>query len=333
MNRSAPWFLVFLFSSHFAYGDSLDVSSTSGPVTAVVRLEPAEPKTGDVIRLTLEVTADHDVEATIAIQKDSIADMRIRSFIPSQRVEPNQRLTTLHRYELDAKLPGPVSIPPIKIEYTDYRSTDGKSAETDHEEFDTLPLPFTIQSVLGKEEGAELGAPLGEIPPTSAPTRVGWWRMGIALAVALALGVTLKWLSRPRRLVQESSFERANRRLDRLSLGTFESSSSVDSLYTDLSSVIRDYVEQTFGVCAPKQTTEELLQSLASNPEVGDSGRELLPGLLRAFDQVKFGQGRPTQETIAATFAETRRFLMEAHQHDLATKGAGSAVPHPDQNS
>lgn len=57
--------------------------------------------------------------------------------------------------------------------------------------------------------------------------------------------------------------------------------------------MVRGYLEQRFGVRAPRRTTEELLLILAAGSWLDDVQRRALHAFLAQCDQVKFARARP----------------------------------------
>ena len=64
-------------------------------------------------------------------------------------------------------------------------------------------------------------------------------------------------------------------------------SGRVEPFFVEVTAIVRDYIEQAFGLRAPEQTTEEFLAGMVDEPAVGRH-RAVLEPFLVAADEVKF---------------------------------------------
>lgn len=90
--------------------------------------------------------------------------------------------------------------------------------------------------------------------------------------------------------------------------------------YTELSLILRTYLEGRFRLNAPDETTEEIVIELSKSPELNGAQRNILQDFMRQADMVKFAKGHPDRQTMEAAFDTTKQFVSE-------TKYAGDAVP------
>jgi hypothetical protein len=81
----------------------------------------------------------------------------------------------------------------------------------------------------------------------------------------------------------------------------------VEMFYTRLSDIVRQYIEQRFGLHAPERTTEEFLAE-ATLPA---HSMVLLEGFLREADLVKFARHRPGPHDAARAFGAAEKFVRE----------------------
>lgn len=84
-----------------------------------------------------------------------------------------------------------------------------------------------------------------------------------------------------------------------------------DSYYAAVSDIIRDYISMRYGINAPKQTTQEFLQSLKNqqfDPYMQAEIRELF---MRA-DEVKFAGYTPSNEECAEAESTARKLVFES---------------------
>lgn len=82
-----------------------------------------------------------------------------------------------------------------------------------------------------------------------------------------------------------------------------------DTLYTQLTTTIREYLENAYQVKARTQTTEEFLNSMALHPFFDADTRQDLKNFMQTADEVKFGKYQPTESELASALAATRKLL------------------------
>ena len=91
--------------------------------------------------------------------------------------------------------------------------------------------------------------------------------------------------------------------------------------YTELSLILRTYLEGRFSLNAPDETTEEIVEELSRSPELSGGQRNILQEFMRQADMVKFAKGHPDRITMESAFHTTRQFVEETKQvENFATK-------------
>jgi hypothetical protein len=78
--------------------------------------------------------------------------------------------------------------------------------------------------------------------------------------------------------------------------------------YTELSSIIRKYLEDRFGIEAEELATSEILRQY-SNLSIDDDSNTLLKGLLKSADLVKFAKANPDQSSCDNAIATAIQFV------------------------
>jgi len=97
----------------------------------------------------------------------------------------------------------------------------------------------------------------------------------------------------------------------------------VDAFYVDVSSVLRVYLEERFGLRAPELTTEEFLLGLESGDQLARGHRAELERFLTQCDLVKFAAVVPGENEHLATFALAEAFV-ESTRADRADLSDGN---------
>lgn len=81
--------------------------------------------------------------------------------------------------------------------------------------------------------------------------------------------------------------------------------------YTELSLILRTYLEGRFELNAPDETTEEIVEELSRSVELSGTQRNILQDFMRQADEVKFAKGHPDRNTMEAAFSTTYQFVEE----------------------
>ena len=91
--------------------------------------------------------------------------------------------------------------------------------------------------------------------------------------------------------------------------------------YTELSLILRIYLDGRFHLNAPDETTEEIVEELSTSPELNAIQRNILQDFMRQADMVKFAKGHPDRSTMESAFDTTKQFVAETKQtEELAAK-------------
>lgn len=114
----------------------------------------------------------------------------------------------------------------------------------------------------------------------------------------------------PRKLAHEVAYER----LKSLKAKNLPAQGMTKTYYTELSDIVRHYIENRFNVRAPEMTTEEFLASLRYSGELSGAQKNLLKEFLNRCDMVKFAKYGPTQKEIDDSFNAAERFVDETKE-------------------
>ncbi len=86
--------------------------------------------------------------------------------------------------------------------------------------------------------------------------------------------------------------------------------------YTELSMILRTYLDGRFNLNAPDETTEEIVEEMSRSDELDGAQRNILQEFMRQADMVKFAKGRPDRATMESAFETTKQFVEETKQMD-----------------
>jgi hypothetical protein len=294
-----------------------DFVSESGPVRAVVKLEPEHPRIGDSIHFELEVTAESEVELLMPEFGEALDRFAIVDFAPSEGVDAEGRTVARQRYTLQPSRSGVQSIPPLLVEFIDRRS--GRQAAPEGEdayELLTERLEFEVQSVLTSDDSLDLLPSHGELGPLAVPGLPLWpWMLAGGAVLAALSPLLLRTIAARRvRSRRRAAYEVARGDLDELLYGPRPSTDdpvAVDSFYVTLSGIVRRYLEDRFGLHSPEQTTQEFLEALSRSPDLTRGHQDLLQEFLEGADLVKFAHQLPDLQGMNGSVGLAQRFLEE----------------------
>ncbi len=91
-----------------------------------------------------------------------------------------------------------------------------------------------------------------------------------------------------------------------------------EPFYTELSLILRTYLEGRFHLNAPDETTEEIVEEMSRSPELNGTQRNILQEFMRQADMVKFAKGHPDRNTMETAFDTTKQFVQETRIVDEA---------------
>jgi len=153
------------------------------------------------------------------------------------------------------------------------------------------------------EDIRDIRAPRADAPEWLLP-------MVVATVVLLAILGYLLWRRRRRSLAPLSPLAHAERRLE--AIRRLMTPADAPRFAVEVSAVVREYIEQRFGVGATLLTSEEFMRRLLASTDptlVRQRGRLL--EFLRQCDIAKFAGRAPTLESMQTLHGEAYRFVQE----------------------
>lgn len=272
---------------------------------AEVSLSTNAIRVGDV--LTLELRIDHPEGGRLSVPDPGRdKDIVIRHRDSRTETLDNQWVRTVATFVLTSFTVGEHSLPTGTVTYT---SGDATPLST--------PFPAASFSVLSV------------LAPTNSEPRdikglVSWpgvfprWLSGLLLVAALAVAAALAvrhFLLKPRTILQyppeAPPHETALRRLRELLTRGWIESAQAEAFYVELSSIVRQYIEDRFALRAPERTTEEFIREAANSRLLSTTHQQLVAGFLEQSDLVKFARFAPAPDAMRAAFQAGERLVRE----------------------
>jgi LPXTG-motif cell wall-anchored protein len=151
------------------------------------------------------------------------------------------------------------------------------------------------------------------LPPQPVPqtTAIAWLvAAGLAGLLALLASALLRKRKHrpvePRRLTAE---EIAQAALAQLLAENLPARGMIKEFYLRLTGIVRQYVEDTTGIRAPEQTTEEFLRDMRSRAAFPPDRSVQLAEFLEAADLIKYAAQQPGEGQIDRAIARAHEFV------------------------
>lgn len=249
-----------------------------------VLIEPTIIRSSDRLRITLEVIREsamirgYDIE----VEDHPVWMVQRRSTAHREALSGSTRT----EFVLEPYLVGDWPTPRFIVNPTKYDGTQGEKLVVE-------PIEVSVLSVLGDEEGL-IAEMLGVVAPpdhegsAARNTLIVTIALGGVLLGSLAIALALRRRSAGEPI--ESCDAVAMRRLDDLCGSGLMRAATMDRYYFELTAILREYIEQRFGVNAPDRTTEEFLRDPALSSVLTDREYHELGALLEHADAVKFAR-------------------------------------------
>jgi len=301
-------------------GEALERTKQDGPIAATVSVRPSEPRLGDKLTLTLEVTAEAGVAVEMPGFGDALGRFSIVDFAPRQAPGENGGTKYVQRYTLQSPGSGRQRIPPLRIEWVDQRGQPGQGQpasgaapgpDAPVRELLTDELALAVASVL-PEQAAEqdLRPARGQLEEPSPWLLVRAWPLfALGGALALVIVAIVLWRRAARTRARISAYDKAIGRLQVLERGGLPGPSEADMWFVELSAIVRRYLEDRFSLRAPELTTEEFLREARRSRELSAEHQATLSSFLALCDRVKFAGHEPDDAESQRAIDVARRFI------------------------
>lgn len=301
--------IIFLiFSSLFSVSQEVRVAATLDTNSILI---------GDQIRLNLQFSGPSGTRVRWPLFADTLTkNLNIVRYgtidtIPSE----DQRLTLLtQRLTITSFDSGYYAIPPIPFYYVEDQDTTVRMAET-------YPLLLAVHSV-----AVDTTQP---IKPIKGPMKVPLtfreilpWLL-LALAILLVIGGVFYYLKKRKKAEPVFSFkpklklkpwEIALTELEKLRAKKLWQQGQIKLYYTELTDILRRYLEARFSILAMESTSAEILHDLLAKPELERAHWDQLGQVLMLADMVKFAKALPLPEENEKSLIRATEFIQHTKE-------------------
>jgi hypothetical protein len=149
-------------------------------------------------------------------------------------------------------------------------------------------------------------------PAEATRRRLVEWLTALGLGLLALAGALVLWQYVRKRVGHGAELlptDWALRELDKIEAQRLPENGRVERYHTLLSDVVRQYLERSYRLRAPQQTTSEFLSTMQSWPQLPPAQQALLRDFLERCDLVKFAQARPSLEECWAVGSMARALV------------------------
>ncbi|HPN29392.1 MAG TPA: hypothetical protein PKY81_00400 [bacterium] len=280
-----------------------------GPVEVTVEASRSEITLADSLDFYIKVKCENGYTAQLPDYNEKLfGGFIVRDRITLPKTYPDtQTVVISEKYILDPFLSGKYAIAPMEIKFSSDSDTNVYTIET-------KSLEITVNSLVDTA---------GQIPQFRDSTytvelKLDYKRIirNIAIAaLALILAGVGIWYYRKRKgadkikIIKFSAHEIAYGRIKKLIEEKLIEQNLVKEFYFRLSMILREYLENRFGLRAPEQTTEEFLNDMVKNNVFNDVENKILKDFLEHSDLVKFAKHKPGENDIQKSFDFVKDFI------------------------
>ncbi len=309
-------FFILCASPHLAAAEQptlLRQVVADGPVEMTVELDRAETRIADPIILRVQVDAPDGTLITFPLVGETLGQFAVIATdtvrdLPLEAATATRRSTA--RIELESLESGELKIPPLEVLY---RLPESIAVAADARDGSLTSEPISVQVISVLEESEDPKQfrdikDIAELPPTEvARSNRIWLAMGATLLACATAGLLL-W-SRRRRRPPPGRW--ALGEVDRIESEHKRESVDVGSAYSQLSTVLREYLEAELAFPATSFSSEELVDHLASSA-CPQAAKQRLKQFVRHSDELKFsGRQRLGNADSESPFDAMRAIIRE----------------------
>lgn len=293
-----------------------------GPLCVRLLADKDSMNIAESVVLTIEAEVEQGFETELPKFGEKLGEFGIRDYRDDPpRLTPEGKIVSRKIYTLDPFLSGDYAIAPMQVKFrkkTDAGagggggSTDGSSAE---HAITTEEITIKVNSLLEKDQKDLALNPIkGPVALPRRPIPPSYILLGLGAAAVVAGGVFFMLRRKRAANAQQAAaavpaHELAYRQLQEILEEKLIERGEVKLFFSKISDVLRGYIENRFGIHAPRRTTEEFLSDISRDAPFSPERRGLLMEFLRDCDLVKFAEHAPSQEEIAKAIDSCKAFI------------------------
>ncbi|QLE03098.1 hypothetical protein HX109_07025 [Galbibacter sp. BG1] len=284
-------------------------------------VDSTEIKIGEQINFKVEVEADSTAQV-IFPEGQTFMPLEVVEAFPTDTFAKNDKINLIKRYALTQFDSGSYTLPRQQI------MVNNKPYFTDslRIEVNTVAVDTTKQKMYDIKGLATVDKPMGN-----------WWKwlLGGLLLAALVGGLLYWFVFRKKPLTEEEKiallppYDRALAELKKLDESKYLIQSEYKEYYSELTNIVRSYLEEDAHISALESTTDELILKMemlrdSGSLKIDDETIKQFKNVLQTADLVKFAKSTPEnsiinrdRKTIEQIVVKTKEALPEPTEEEL----------------
>lgn len=309
-------------------------SATGQNVTVSSSFDSSRIYIGDQIGFTITIQQPSDLKLILPVFRDSlIKNIEILSGpVFDSTKSADGRISIIEKYIVTSFDSGFYQVPPV---FAEVKSNDGvKRFYSDYSQLEVMRLMIAPADTTAKIYDI--------IKPYRAPLTIGEivpWVLIAALAVILfwALIRLIKKLRKEKPgvvedIIPDPAHIIAFRELEKLRNEEIWQKGEIKTYYTRLTEILRQYLENRFGVLSLELTTAETLEALVKTGFKKDNTYTQLRLILTGADLVKFAKHNPEPDENNLHFQNSWSFIEMTKEKEI-NHGAADAKARKEDGS
>jgi hypothetical protein len=271
----------------------------------ITSIDTTKNKIGAEFKLTLKTNVD-TLSKVVFPNVKNFGPLEVIYSYPIDTILKNDRYELVKKYGLTQFDSGRYTIPSIKILINNKPFlSDSIKVEVANVVVDTLKQKmFDIKDIVPANEG------IGD-----------WWKYVLVLLLIAGIGALIYWYIKKRQQnkieeeIYKTPIEKATSLLDTLEKKELWQQGEIKAYYSELTDIVRNYIEEAIEIPAMESTTSELIEGLqmASKKKRMKLSKETFDNLLTVLKQadlVKFAKSKPMDFEITEDRKKIERAIV-----------------------
>ncbi len=274
------------------------------------KIDTADIKIGEQVKFTVTVEADSTAQV-IFPEGQTFSPLETVEAYATDTTRKNDRMTLQKIYALTQFDSGSYKLPAQRIEI------NGKGFFTDSSQINVATV--AVDTLAQKMYDIK---PLREVEKSR--TEIWIWLVGILLGLAVLGGLLYWFVFRKKPLTEEEkvamlpAYDRALLELKRLENSKYLIQDEYKQYYSELTGIVRSYLEEDVHVTAMESTTDELIYKLEMLRDAGelkleDDTLKQFKRILETADLVKFARSRPESSIAQNDRKSIEQIVTQTH--------------------
>ncbi|POY40038.1 hypothetical protein C3L50_09480 [Flavobacterium alvei] len=267
-------------------------------------IDTTKNKIGAEFKLTLKTNVD-TLSKVVFPNLRNFGPLEVIQSYPIDTIKKNDRYELIKKYGLTQFDSGRYTIPSVKILINKKEFlSDSIQVEVANVVVDTLKQKmYDIKDIVPANESSN------------------WWKYLLGLVLIAGLGAFIYWYTKKRQKktiekeIYKTPIEKATSLLNNLEKKELWQHGEVKAYYSELTDIVRNYIEEAIEIPAMESTTSELIEGLKmvsqkKKMNLSKDTFDNLLGVLKQADLVKFAKSKPLDFEITEDRKKLERAIV-----------------------